>query len=85
MNEAAQRNKLEGQLRQSQKMEAIGQLSGGLAHDFNNMLSVILSSIGLAKRALAREGGNPERYLDAATAGVQRAASLTHRLLAFSR
>jgi signal transduction histidine kinase/CheY-like chemotaxis protein len=85
VNEAAQRNKLEEQLRQSQKMEAIGQLAAGLAHDFNNMLSVILSGVGLAKRGLTREGGNPERYLDAAIAGVQRAASLTHRLLAFSR
>jgi signal transduction histidine kinase/CheY-like chemotaxis protein len=85
VNEAAERSKLAEQLRQSQKMEAIGHLAGGLAHDFNNMLSVIMGSVELAKRGLARAGGNPERYLDAATAGVDRAAALTHRLLAFSR
>jgi signal transduction histidine kinase/ActR/RegA family two-component response regulator len=85
VNEAAERSKLAEQLRQSQKMEAIGQLSGGLAHDFNNMLSVILGGVELAKRGLAKAGGNPERYLDAAVAGVERAAALTHRLLAFSR
>jgi CHASE3 domain sensor protein len=85
VNEAAERGKLAEQLRQSQKMEAIGQLSGGLAHDFNNMLSVILGSVELAKRGLAKAGGNPERYLDSAAAGVERAAALTHRLLAFSR
>ncbi len=85
VNEAAERSKLAEQLRQSQKMEAIGQLAGGLAHDFNNMLSVILGSVELAKRGLAKAGGNPERYLDAAAAGVDRAAALTHRLLAFSR
>ncbi len=85
VNEAAQRSKLAEQLRQSQKMESLGQLAGGLAHDLNNMLLVILNGVGLAKRALAREGGNPQRYLDAATVGVERAAALTHRLLAFSR
>jgi signal transduction histidine kinase/ActR/RegA family two-component response regulator len=85
LNEAAERSKLAEQLRQAQKMEAIGQLAGGLAHDFNNMLSVILGSVELAKRGLARAGGNPERYLDAAAAGVERAAALTRRLLAFSR
>ena len=85
VNEAAQRSKLAEQLRQSQKMELLGQLAGGLAHDLNNMLLVILNGVGLAKRALAREGGNPQRYLDAATVGVERAAALTHRLLAFSR
>ena len=83
--EAEQRAKIAQQLRQSQKMEAIGQLTGGLAHDFNNMLSVIISGISLAKRNLAREDGNPQRYLDAAVEGAERAATLTHRLLAFSR
>jgi signal transduction histidine kinase len=84
-SEAEQRAKLADQLRQSQKMEAIGQLTGGLAHDFNNMLAVIVSSVELAKRHLAKKDGNPHRFLDSALAGADRAATLTHRLLAFSR
>ena len=83
--EAEQRAQLAAQLRQSQKMEAIGQLTGGLAHDFNNMLAVIVASIDLAKRHLAKKDGDPYRFLDAAQKGAERAAILTHRLLAFSR
>lgn len=83
--EAVQREKLAAQLRQSQKMEAIGQLTGGLAHDFNNMLAVIIGSINLAKRRLATGEGNAGHYLDSALEGAERAATLTHRLLAFSR
>jgi signal transduction histidine kinase/DNA-binding response OmpR family regulator len=84
--EAAERETLAEQLRQSQKMEAIGQLTGGLAHDFNNMLAVVIGSVNLAKRRL---GGvdQPDaiRYLDSALEGAEHAATLTHRLLAFSR
>jgi signal transduction histidine kinase len=85
LEEAAHREQLADQLRQSQKMEAIGQLTGGLAHDFNNMLSVIIGSLGLLRRRLARGETDLGRYIDAALDGADRAATLTHRLLAFSR
>ncbi|HEV7283793.1 MAG TPA: ATP-binding protein, partial [Kaistia sp.] len=76
----------EAQLRQSQKMEAVGQLTGGIAHDFNNMLTGIMGALDIIKRRLASgrlEG--LDRFMDAATGSAQRAAGLTHRLLAFSR
>ena len=76
---------LSEQLRQSQKMEAIGQLTGGLAHDFNNMLAVIVGSLNLTKRRLARGETDVARYLDSALDGAERATKLTNRLLAFSR
>jgi signal transduction histidine kinase/CheY-like chemotaxis protein len=85
IEEAARRERLAAQLRQSQKMEAIGQLTGGLAHDFNNMLSVIMGSLSLIEVRLSRGGGDLQRYVDSAMEGAQRAATLTHRLLAFSR
>lgn len=83
--EAAQREQLAEQLRQSQKMEAIGQLTGGLAHDFNNMLAIVIGSINLAKRRLSTDPAETLRYLDGALEGAEHAATLTHRLLAFSR
>jgi PAS domain S-box-containing protein len=73
-------------LRQSQKMEAIGQLTGGIAHDFNNLLTGIIGSLDLVRRRVAT--GRPDdipRFLDAASSSAQRAAALTHRLLAFAR
>jgi signal transduction histidine kinase len=85
VEEAARREVLADQLRQSQKMEAIGQLTGGLAHDFNNMLSVIIGSLSLLSRRLARGEVDLGRYIDTALEGANRAATLTHRLLAFSR
>ncbi|GEM16079.1 ATP-binding protein [Gluconobacter oxydans] len=81
-----ERNELEEQLRQAQKMEAVGQLTGGLAHDFNNLLAGIgggLELIGL-RLAQGRTDGLG-RYIAASQDAVRRAASLTHRLLAFSR
>ena len=72
-------------LRQAYKMEAIGQLTGGIAHDFNNMLAIVIGSLDLAKRRLQRGDVAVERYLDNANEGAQRAATLTRRLLAFSR
>ncbi len=73
-------------LRQSQKMEAVGQLTGGLAHDFNNLLAGISGALELMHlRALNGQFKDFERYILTAQNGVKRAASLTHRLLAFSR
>jgi PAS domain S-box-containing protein len=78
--------KTEEALRQSQKMEAVGQLTGGLAHDFNNLLAGISGSIQLVrKRTADGRTADVERYLDTAMASTKRAAALTHRLLAFSR
>jgi PAS domain S-box-containing protein len=84
--EIAQREAVEAALRQSQKMEAVGQLTGGLAHDFNNLLTGIIGSLDLMQGQLARgRTTGLERYVSAATASATRAAALTHRLLAFSR
>ncbi|UYH50701.1 ATP-binding protein [Candidatus Kirkpatrickella diaphorinae] len=77
---------LEDQLRQSQKMEAVGQLTGGLAHDFNNILGGISGALGLMRRRMARgQFEGLDRYINAAQEATDRAAGLTHRLLAFSR
>ena len=81
--EAERREVAEQSLRQSQKMEAVGQLTGGVAHDFNNLLTIIIGNIGLAKRGVAEQ--RAVRALDSALAGAERAAQLTKRLLAFSR
>jgi PAS domain S-box-containing protein len=73
-------------LRQSQKMEAVGQLTGGLAHDFNNMLAGIVTSLELIKLRIAHgQTSELNRYVDTALGSAERAASLTHRLLSFSR
>jgi len=84
-NQIASRESAEGQLRQLQKMEAIGQLTGGVAHDFNNMLSIVIGSLDAVRRRLARRQDGIERFVDAAMEGAQRAATLTQRLLAFAR
>ena len=81
-NEA--RRKTEELLRQSQKMDAIGQLTGGVAHDFNNMLAVIISGTSLLERRLAK-GEDVKRLIDGISDAAHRAAGLTQRLLAFSR
>jgi PAS domain S-box-containing protein len=69
---------------QSQKMEAIGQLTGGVAHDFNNILAAISGSIEIAQRRLAA-GQDPAQFLENAMQGAQRGATLTQRLLSFAR
>jgi len=77
---------LEQQLRQSQKMEAVGQLTGGLAHDFNNLLTGIMGSLEMLRLRVSQgRFSEMDRYLDAAHGASNRAAALTHRLLAFSR
>ncbi|WP_142586318.1 ATP-binding protein, partial [Methylobacterium symbioticum] len=73
-------------LRQAQKMEAVGQLTGGLAHDFNNLLTGITGSLELMSARIAQgRYGDVDRYVAAAQGAAKRAAALTHRLLAFSR
>jgi signal transduction histidine kinase/PleD family two-component response regulator len=84
--EMAERERAEENLRQSQKMEAVGQLTGGLAHDFNNLLTGIIGSLELLQtRAAQGRIADLGRYIAAARGACDRAASLTHRLLAFSR
>ena len=73
-------------LRQSQKMEAVGQLTGGLAHDFNNLLTGVTGSLELMQTRIAQgRVKDLDRYVNAAQGAAKRAAALTHRLLAFSR
>ncbi|TNC04483.1 PAS domain S-box protein [Methylobacterium terricola] len=71
-------------LRQSQKMEAVGQLTGGVAHDFNNLLTIIRSSVDFLRRPNLPEERR-KRYMDAVSDTVERAAKLTGQLLAFAR
>ncbi|AZF16972.1 response regulator [Pseudomonas sp. R3-18-08] len=79
-----ERSKAEEQLRQAQKLEALGQLTGGVAHDFNNLLTVIRSSLDLLERPELPEARR-SRYLAAISDTVNRAARLTGQLLAFAR
>ena len=86
LNEQERLKQAEEALRQSQKMEAIGQLTGGLAHDFNNLLGGVSGSLELLEKRIAEgrlEG--VQRYITSAQEASRRAASLTQRLLAFSR
>jgi PAS domain S-box-containing protein len=73
------------QLRHLQKMEAVGQLTGGVAHDFNNMLSIVIGSLDMAARKLTSDPDKARQYIANANEGARRAATLTARLLAFSR
>ena len=82
--DVTERKALEEQLRQSQKLEAVGQLTGGVAHDFNNLLTVIRSSTDLLRRPDLPEERR-RRYVDAISDTVTRAAKLTGQLLAFAR
>lgn len=83
--EIAERGKAEAALRQAQKMEAVGQLTGGVAHDFNNLLTVIMGGLDTIKRSNPSDHIRIRRAADMALLGAQRAAGLTARLLAFSR
>jgi signal transduction histidine kinase len=86
VEDAAERERMEGQLRQMQKMEAVGQLTGGVAHDFNNMLAIIIGSLDLARRRLTAGADSRARSaIDNAMEGAATAAELTSRLLTFSR
>lgn len=82
----AERESAEEALRQAQKMEAVGQLTGGVAHDFNNLLTIISGNIDIGRRSLSSgEVQRASRAMDHAQKGAERAAALTQRLLAFSR
>ena len=72
-------------LRQSQKMEVLGQLTGGVAHDFNNLLQIVIGNLDMLRRHLPDEPARLRRATDNAFAGAERAATLTQRLLAFAR
>ena len=80
----ARHEKLEAQLQQSQKMEAVGQLAGGVAHDFNNMLNVILGNAHLTLSSLASDDVRREDMQEVIDA-ARRSAELTNQLLAFAR
>lgn len=80
-----ERRLMQEQLHQSQKMEAIGHLTGGVAHDFNNLLTVILGNLDTLSQELPSEQVRWQRRVDHALRAAERAASLTQQLLAFAR
>ena len=84
IRDVTEQKRLEGELRQSQKMEAVGQLTGGLAHDFNNLLSVIVGNLQLLER-VCRADSRAISHVETALRAALRGADLTGRLLAFSR
>jgi len=84
VRDLTERRQLEAELRQSQKMEAVGRLTGGISHDFNNLLSVIMGNMQLLARSL-RESPRLLRQAETALNAARRGANLTRRLLAFAR
>jgi PAS domain S-box-containing protein len=84
VRDASERKRMEEQLRQSQKMEAVGRLAGGIAHDFNNILGVIIG-YGEMIRSKVLEGHPDRRRIDQIVGAAERGAGLTRQLLAFSR
>ena len=84
MKEVAARERAQEQLRQAQKMETIGQLTGGVAHDFNNLLMAVMGNLDLLRKRLP-DDPRLHRLINGALQGAERGASLTQRLLAFAR
>jgi PAS domain S-box-containing protein len=83
--EIARRSDAEEALRQAQKMETLGQLTGGVAHDFNNLLQIVTGNLDILQRNLPADAARLRRSADNALRGAERATLLTQRLLAFSR
>jgi PAS domain S-box-containing protein len=84
MKEVAARERAQEQLRQAQKMETIGQLTGGVAHDFNNLLMAVMGNLELLRKRIP-DDPRLQRLIEGALQGAERGASLTQRLLAFAR
>ncbi len=84
LKEVTARERAQEQLRQAQKMETIGQLTGGVAHDFNNLLMVVMGNLDLLRKRIP-DDPRLHRLIDGALQGAERGASLTQRLLAFAR
>lgn len=84
VSEIAERERTEAQLRQMQKLESIGQLTGGVAHDFNNLLTAVIGNLELLRKRVPASPAS-DRLIDGAMQGAQRGAALTQRLLAFAR
>ena len=84
MKEVAARERAQEQLRQAQKMETIGQLTGGVAHDFNNLLMAVMGNLDLLRKRMP-DDPRLHRLVEGALQGAERGASLTQRLLAFAR
>lgn len=84
LSQIAERERTEAKLRQVQKIESIGQLTGGVAHDFNNLLTAVIGNLELLRKRLPANQ-RTDRLIDGAMQGAQRGAALTQRLLAFAR
>jgi PAS domain S-box-containing protein len=84
MAEVAARERAQEQLLQAQKMETIGQLTGGVAHDFNNLLAAVMGNLELLRKRIP-DDPRLHRLIDGALQGARRGASLTQRMLAFAR
>jgi len=86
MRDISERTRLEAQLRQAQKMEAIGHLTGGVAHDFNNILTAVMGYVAMAQERVAGQGDEKlDKYLDRALRSGRQARDLIQQMLTFSR
>jgi signal transduction histidine kinase len=85
MQQIAERERAEGALRQAQRMEAIGQLTGGVAHDFNNLLTVVLGNVDILQRRTRHDDTAVMTRLEAIRSAAERGATLTSHLLSFAR